>query len=41
MRGINKKIDSFIKKKKCTLLGVGPMRAKLEAVAKEDWFYGT
>ena len=25
MRGINKKIDNFIKKKKCTLLGVGPM----------------
>ncbi|MAR14771.1 MAG: cytochrome c subfamily [Chloroflexi bacterium] len=22
-------------------LGDGPMRAKLEAVAKEDWFYGT
>ena len=25
MRGINKKINNFINKKKCTLLGVGPM----------------
>ena len=29
MRGINKKIDSFIKKKKCTLLGVGPMSVNI------------